>query len=108
VFSKNRKIEIYRTVILLVVLHGYGAWSAALRKKHRLKVSKNMVLRMTFGPKMDRVTVECERLHNAEHYDLYSSPNIIRVIKSRRLRWEKACDIYGRHERCKQGFGGKT
>jgi hypothetical protein len=52
-----------------------------------LRVFENRVLRRIFGPKRDEVTGECRRLHNKELYALYSSPNIIRVIKSRRLRW---------------------
>jgi hypothetical protein len=57
-----------------------------LREKCRLRVFENRVLRRIFGPKRDEVTGEWRRLHNIELYALYS-PNIIRVIKSRRLRW---------------------
>jgi hypothetical protein len=55
--------------------------------EHRLRVFENMVLRRIFGPKRDEVTGDWRRLHNEELNDLYSSPNIIRVIKSRRMRW---------------------
>jgi hypothetical protein len=58
-----------------------------LREEYRLRVFENRLLRRIFGPKSDEVTGECRRLHNNELYALYSSPNIIRVIKSRRLRW---------------------
>jgi hypothetical protein len=56
-----------------------------LREECRLRVFENRVLRRIFGPKRDEVTGEWRRLHNKEHYAVYSSPNIIRVIKSRRL-----------------------
>jgi hypothetical protein len=58
-----------------------------LREECRLRVFENKVLRRIFGPKRDEVTGEWKRLHNKELYALYSSPNIIRVIKFRRLRW---------------------
>jgi hypothetical protein len=70
-----------------VVLYGCETWSLTLREEHSLRVFENRVLRGIFGPKRDEVTGEWRRLHNAELYDLYSSPNIIRVIKSRRIRW---------------------
>jgi hypothetical protein len=62
-------------------------WSPTLREEHRLRVLENSVLRWIFGPKRDEVTGEWKRLHNEELNDLYSSPNIIRLIKSRRMRW---------------------
>jgi hypothetical protein len=85
--SKNTKIKIYRTIILSVVLYGCESWSLTLREEHRLRVFENGLLRRIFGPKRDGVTGEWIRIHNEELNDLYSSPNIIRVIKPRRMRW---------------------
>jgi hypothetical protein len=59
----------------------------ALREERRLRVFENRVLRRIFGPKRDKVTGEGRKLHNEELNDLYSSPNIVGVIKSRRMRW---------------------
>jgi len=58
-----------------------------LREERKLSVFGNMVLRRIFGPRRDEVTAEWRRLHNEELNDLYSSPNIVRVIKSRRMSW---------------------
>ena len=62
-------------------------WSLTLREERKLRVFENMVLRRIFGPRRDEVTREWRRLHNEEVNDLYSPPNIARVIKSRRMRW---------------------
>jgi hypothetical protein len=83
--SKNTKIRIYRTIILPVVLYRCETWSLTLREEQRLRVFENRVLRGIFGPKRDKVTGEWRRLHNKLD-DLYSSPNIIQIIKSRRMR----------------------
>jgi hypothetical protein len=85
--SNNTKIRVYRTIILSVVLCGCETWFLTLREEQRLRVFKNRVLRKIFGPKRDEGTREWRKLHNKELNDLYSSPNIIRVIKSRRMRW---------------------
>src|SRR5215469_4241886 len=86
--SKNLKIKIYRTTIILpVVLYGCETWSLTLREERRLSVFENRVLRRVFGPKRDEVTGEWRKLHNEELRDLYSLPNIVRVVKSRRIRW---------------------
>jgi hypothetical protein len=69
-------------------------------------VFENRVLRRIFGPKRDKVTGEQRRLHNEELNDLYSSPNIIRVIKTTRIRW--AGHVARMGKRCMQGFGGET
>ena len=85
--SKNVKIKIYRTISLPVVLYGCETWSLTLRKERKLRLFENMVLRRIFGPRRDEVTGEWRRLFNEELNDLYSSPNIVRVIKSKRMRW---------------------
>jgi len=85
--SKNLKIKIYRTVILPVILYGCVTWSLTLREERKLRVFENRVLRRIFGARRDEVTGKWRRLHNEELNDLYSSPNIVRVIKSRRMRW---------------------
>jgi len=62
-------------------------WSLSLREERKLRMFENMVLRRIFGPRRDEVTWEWRRIHNEELNDLYSSLNIVRVIKSRRMRW---------------------
>ena len=86
--QKFKDQDIYRTLILPVVLYGCDTWSQTLREERKLRVFENMVLRRILGPRKDEVTGEWRRLHNEELNDLYSSPNIVRVIKSRRMRWE--------------------
>jgi hypothetical protein len=70
---------------LPAVLYGCETWFLALREEHRLRVFENRVLRRIFGPKGDEVTGDWSKLHNEELHNLYSSPNIIRMIKSRRM-----------------------
>jgi hypothetical protein len=68
-------------------LYQYETWSLTLREEHRLKVFENRVLKRIFGPKRDEVMGDRRKLHNGELHNLYSSPDIIRQIKSRRMRW---------------------
>ena len=74
-------------MILRVVWYGCETGSLTLREEHMLVCSTKGVLRRIFGPKRDEVTGEWRKLHNEELNDLYSSPNIVWVIKSRRMRW---------------------
>ena len=84
--SKKLKIKIYRTIILPVVLYGCENWSLTPRDERRLRVFENRVLRRVFGSKRDEITGEWRKLYNEEFSDLYSLPNIVRVVKSRRMR----------------------
>jgi hypothetical protein len=72
--------------MLPVVLYRCETWSATLREEHRLRVFENRVLRRIFGPKGDEVMGEWRKLQSGELHNLYSSPDIIRQIKSRRMR----------------------
>ena len=89
-----------------VVLYGCETWSLKLREERRLRVFENRVLRGVFELKRDEVTGEWRKLHNEELSDLYSLPNIVWVVKSRRMRW--VCGAYGGGERDVQGSGGET
>jgi hypothetical protein len=84
--SKNLKIKTYRTVLLPVGLYGCETWSPTLREEHRLRVFENRVLRKIFGPKREE-DGSWRKLHNDELHSPYSSLNIVRVIKSSKMRW---------------------
>jgi hypothetical protein len=81
------KYQVYRIIILPIVLYGCETWSLSSREERKLRVFENMVLRRIFYPRRDEVTMEWRRLPNEELNDLYSTPNIVRVIKWRRIRW---------------------
>jgi hypothetical protein len=108
--SKNIKIIIYKTIILPVALYGCETWSLTLKEEHRLRV-----LRKIFEPKRDEVSGGWRKLHNEELHNLYSSPSIIRMIKSRRMRWAEhvarmgvkrnACNILGGKPEGKRPLG---
>ena len=70
-----------------MVLYGCETWSLTLREERKLRVFENRVLRRVFEPKRDEVTGEWRKLHNEELNELYSLPNVVRVVKSRRMRW---------------------
>jgi len=76
-----------------------------LREERKLRVFENMVLRRIFGPGRDEVTGEWRRLHNENLNDLYSSPNIVRVIKSRRMRWAEHVARMGEERGCIGSWG---
>jgi hypothetical protein len=94
---KNLKIKIYNTVILPVVLYGYETWSLTLREEHRLRVFENRVLRRIFGPKREEGRL-WRKLHNDKLHSLYSSLNIVRVIKLRMVMWVGHVAHMGRGE----------
>jgi hypothetical protein len=85
--STNVKLTIHKTIILPLVLYGCETWLLIVREKHRLKVFENRMLRRIFGPKGDEIIGDWRKLRNEDLHNLYSSPNIISMIKSRRMRW---------------------
>jgi hypothetical protein len=94
-------------IILPVVLYRSENWSITLREDNRLRVFENRVLKRIFVPKRDEVTGEWRKLHNEELHNLYSSPDIFRKIKSKRMRC--AVHVAGMgEERIVQGFGNKA
>jgi hypothetical protein len=80
-------IKVYRTIVLPVVLYGCETWLLTLKEERRLRVFENRMSRRIIGRKRDEVTGKWRKLHTEEFGHLYYSPNIIRVIKSRIIRW---------------------
>jgi hypothetical protein len=97
----NYKSSVYRISILPVVLYACETWSLRLREEHRLRV-----LRRIFGPKTDEVTGDWRKLHNEELHNLYSSPSIIRVIKSR-IKWAGHLERMGKKRNAYRTLMGK-
>jgi hypothetical protein len=93
-------MRIFKTIILPVILYGCEIWSLTLRA--------NKVLRRILGQKRDEVTGEWRKLHNEEHRNLYSSPSIIRIIKSRRMRWAGHVARMGEKRNAYRLFVGKA
>jgi hypothetical protein len=85
--SRNIKDKIYKAIILPAVLYACDTWSLTLKEERKLRVFENRVLRRIFGANRDEVTGEWRKFHNGELHKFYSSPDIIRQIKSRRMRW---------------------
>jgi hypothetical protein len=83
---RGLKVKVYKTIIQLVVLYGCETWSLTLREEHRLRVFENRVLRKMFGPKRDDIMGEWRKLRNGELRNWYSSADIIREMKSRRMK----------------------
>jgi hypothetical protein len=85
--KKNVEITIYKNIIMPVVLYRFETWSLTLKKEHRLRVFENKMLRRIYGPKRNEVTTGWRKLCDEELHNLYSSQSIIRIMKSRRMRW---------------------
>jgi hypothetical protein len=100
------KVKIYKTIILPVVLYRCETWSLTLREEHRVRVFENRVRRRIFGPKRDKVTGEWRNLHSEELHNLNLYPDIIRQVKSRRMRW--AGHVARMGEKSVQSFDGKV
>jgi hypothetical protein len=98
--SKNMKVRIYTTIILPVVLYACETWSLTVREERKLRVFENRVLRRLFGTKRDGVTGGWRKLHNEELHNLYSSPSIIKIITSRRMRWADMWHEWERRGTC--------
>ena len=94
-------------MILPIVVYGCETWSLILRKERRLREFENRALRRIFWPKKDEVTGELRKLHNEELIDLYCSPNIFRVIKSKRMRWAGYVARMGENRDTYRVFVGK-
>jgi hypothetical protein len=93
-------MKVYRTIILPIVLYGCKTWSLTLKDDRKLGVFENRMLRRIFGPKRDEVTGEWRKRYNVEFRDLYSSPHIVRVVKSRRMRWAGQVARFGEGRGC--------
>jgi hypothetical protein len=85
-----------KTHLFILLFTWIQTWSLTLREEHRLRVFENRMLRRIFGLTRDEVTAEWRKLHNEELRDLYSLPSIIRIIKSRRMRWAGHIERMGR------------
>ena len=96
----------YRNIILSVVLYECETWSLILREESGLRVFENGALRRIFGPKRGEATGDWRKLHNEELSDMYCSPNIVRVTKSRTTGG--TFSTHGGEERRIHGFGGET
>jgi len=93
---------------LFVVLYGYETWSLTLREERRLRVFGERALKKILGPKGDEVTGKWRKLFSEELDDLYSTPNIVRVIKSRRMRWVRHVACVGERRGVYMDLVGET
>ena len=101
--TKNCIITYLENLLVVYKKH----WSLTLWEERKLRVFENMVMRRIFGPRRDKVTGEWRRMHNEELNDLYSSPNIEQVIKSRRMRWAGHVARMGEERGCIESWWEK-
>jgi hypothetical protein len=101
---KLEKNNLYKHIILPVFLYGHEIWSLTSKEEHRLKVFERKVLGRIFGPKRVEETGDWRRFHSEELHNLYSSPSIIRMLKSRRMRRAGNASLMGR----RYDIGGKA
>jgi hypothetical protein len=85
--SRNLRVKIYKTIILPPILYRCEPWSLTLRQEHRLRAFENRVLRSISGPKRDEVTGDWRKMHSGKLHNLFSTPDIIWQIRSRRMLW---------------------
>ena len=105
-FPSNWKLRYIKLTTDCSLFYGCETWSLTLREEHRLRVFENKVLRKIFGAKKDEITGEWRKLHNAELHALYS--NIIRNLKSRRLRWAGHVTCMEQSRNAYRVLGGKS
>jgi hypothetical protein len=101
------KVKMYKTIILPVVLCGCETWCVTLRDEHILRVLENRLLRRIFGPNRAEVMGEWRKVHNGELHNLYSSPDIIRQMKSRTTRWVRHVARVGEEKKVNNVLVGK-
>jgi len=92
--SKILKIKVHKTLILPVILCGCKNLFLAIKLEHSLRVSEYRLLKRIFGPKREEVAGGWRRLHDEELHNFYTSPNAVRMKKSRRMRWEEMKNVY--------------
>ena len=91
-----------------MLFYGRTTWPVIMRETHRLRGFHNSVLRKIFGPKMEEVTGDRRKVHKVEFNDVYTSSNIIRVVRSRTIRGGRSMWRVQGEERCLHGFAGEA
>jgi hypothetical protein len=104
---RSIKVNIFRVIILPLVLYGCETWSVTLREEHRLRVFENRVLRRIFGPKRDEVTGERRKLHSGELHNLYSVPFHHYACEIKENEVGRTCGTHGRERKVYKVLVGK-